>query len=50
MNEKTLKELRAANDRKIISQRMKKHSGNVSAVARSLQVKRDLVIKILSKK
>ena len=50
MNDKTLKELRAANDRKIISQRMRKHGGNVSAVARSLKVKRDLVIKILSNK
>jgi len=46
---KTLRELRESRDLQIVSQRMKVFGGNVSAVARSLDVNRDTVYSILSK-
>jgi len=44
---KTLRELREARDLQVVNQRMKTFSGNVSAVARSLDVNRDTVYAIL---
>ena len=48
-NLKTLRQLRESRDLQVVRQRMKVFSGNVSAVARSLDVNRDTIYAILRK-